>query len=339
MAVLWCGGEDIDFSLGGSTPVVSTVTTNFRSTFARCAVGPGTAVAGTIIRSNPFPGGAVTSCWVSLRYIWTLSTAVANANLMFGLTAQGQTKGLYVGGSTANNTVLALSKYNGTTVTQLATEAGASLNNGTASVNRIDIQVINYGVSATVNVYVSGGLQISFTGDISETGLTGFDTLISISSSQGVTVYGWLISEAMVADEDLRSWPGLQTLALTGAGTTDQWTGTYSDINGTTFSDAFPIYTNTSAQDEQFNVTDLVAGVYSIKAVRIAARSTRSSGSTPTKIAFGYNSGGTVAVGPAQTASTGYTTLEELDSLNPVTGLPFQQSQMNSLQLNARSAT
>jgi hypothetical protein len=170
--------------------------------------------------------------------------------------------------------------------------------------------------------------------------LSGYDTLIATSSNQGATIYAWLISEVIVANEDTRAFPGLATLALTGAGTTDQWSGVFSTINQTSFSDTSPNFTNTNAQDQQFNITDLPAGVFTIKAVKIAARSAVStSGAVPTKVAFGYNSGGTVAVGTAQALSTGYITMQQVDNINPVTGLPWVQSDINALQLDMRSAT
>jgi hypothetical protein len=64
MAILWVGGEDIDFP-NGAAPVVSTTSTTFRSGWARCSVGPNSS--SNLMKSTVFPGGAITSDTGSLR--------------------------------------------------------------------------------------------------------------------------------------------------------------------------------------------------------------------------------------------------------------------------------
>jgi hypothetical protein len=123
---------------------------------------------------------------------------------------------------------------------------------------------------------------------------------------------------------------------LTGAGATDDWTGVYSTINQTTLSDANPNYVDINTKDQQFNITDLPSGAFIIKAVKIAARAAKAAG-TPTQIALGYNSGGSVAVGSDIALATAYATYESLDSINPVTAAAFVQSEMNALQVDVRS--
>jgi len=324
MAILWCGGEDIDCQL--LTGSINTSTSVYRTAYARCAIATG---SGQLFRGNTFPGGAQTSAWATCRL--TANGSVSNS-CMFGFTQASSGRGLFVG--TNNISQVILQKYNGTTATTLATEGGTSFSAST--IFKVDMQVINYGVTATVNVYLNGSLLITFTGDVTVSGMTNFDSV----GNNFTTGFGTLnVSEMIVASEDTRGFPGLMTMALTGAGTTDQWSGVFSTINQVSFSDTSPNFTNTVAQDQQFNITDLVAGVFTIKAVKISARSAVSSPTpTATKIAFGYNSGGTVAVGAAQSPSTGYATLEELDNTNPVTGLPWVQSDMNALQLDMRSS-
>lgn len=334
MSILWCGGEDIDFP-NGTTPNVSTTSTSFRAGYARCIVQAPSNNA--LMKSTVFPGGAITSCWFSVR--WCINTVATIVNQRaVGLGLSGTTKGLFVGSDSATATKLALCKYDGTTTTQLASEAGNSIT-GTAAnilIHRIDMQVVNYGASATVNVYFDGVLVITYTGDVTVSGVTNLDSVFFNSTT------GWYpLSEFIVADEDVRAFPGLVTLALTGAGTTDQWTGTFSNINGTTISDANPAFTNTNAQDEQFNWTDLPAGTFAIKAVRIAARMAKSASPAVTQVKLGYNSGGSVAFGTGATKAltTAYATYEQIDATNPVTAVAFVQSEMNALQVDAQSVT
>lgn len=332
MSILWCGGEDIDFP-NGVTPLVDGSATFRRAGYARCSLG--TNGSTDLCKSVPFPGGAVTSCWFTARVYPNISFG-STPKLAVGLGLSGTAKGLYVGASGGNTTKLALNKYNGTTATELATEAGNSI---TQALHRLDVQLVNYGSSATVNVYWDGALVITFSGDVSVSGVTNLD---SIFFNGGGSATYWNLSEVVVADEDVRAFPGLVTLALTGAGTTDDWTGTYSNINGTTISDANPAYVNVNAKDEQFNVTDLPTGTFVIKAVKIAARMAKSNdGPAVTQVKLGYNSGGSTGFGTGATKAltTAYATYEQLDLTNPVSSAAFVQSEMNALQLDMQSVT
>lgn len=335
MAILWCGGEDIDFPNNAPVPVVTAG--YFRSAYSRCGVRGNTS--SSISKSNPFAGGAITSAWLSFRYYaFTVSSNIAaTPQHAIGVGLSGTTKGLFVGiVATTPWTQVGLTKYDGTATTLLAQETGNSGTVGT--INRIDMQIINYGTSATVNVYFNNSLIITFTGDVSISGMTNFDSVFMADSSNNTSMM-WNCSEIIVANEDTRGFPGLATLALTGAGTTDQWTGVFSTINQTTINDGTPNYTNTPNQDQQFNVTDLPAGIFNIRAVKIAARSAVGAGAAVSKLSLGYNSGGTVAVGTPIVVPAGYATLEQLDLINPVTGVAWQQAEMNALQLDMRSIT
>lgn len=326
MSILWCGGEDVDFPNGGFTITVGTSTSNYRTGYARCTVLCNTAVA----RSNNFPGGAVTSCWFSCRMVSTSNTSQINCGLTKDSSSQS---GLYVGTGSVGGK-LVLYKYDGTTKTALATDSGTSIVSG-GGIYRIDMQVINYGVSATVNVYVNFILILTFTGDVTVTGVTSL-------SAAGIWGPSVGMSEFIVSDLDTRSLQGLVTLALTGAGTVNAWTNpTFSNINGTTLSDASPTNSNTNGQDNQYNVTDLPAGAYDVKAVKTAIRAAVSSTPAVTKIKMGYDSGGTIGfgTGASKTPATAYGTFEQLDAINPVTSSQWLQSQMNALQLTFRSET
>lgn len=338
MAVLWCGGEDIDFPKNGPVQVY-TVAGQFRAGYGRCALGTFTG-ASNYPQSNPFVGGAVTSAWLTFRILRDQADAVPVSTLLAGLVSSSKVaSGLWIGTSAASNTRLALYTFDGTTKTALATESGNSFSVPNV-ILRIDVQLVSYGASATVTVYADGTQIITFSGDVRVDGLTNVDA-VGIFASPLNSTREIPMSEIIVADEDVRAFPGLVTLALTGAGTTDQWTGIFSDVNGTTISDTTPNYTNTTAQDQQYNWTDLPAGAFIIKAVKIAARMTKSSSPAVTQVKLGYNSGGTVAFGTGATKplTTAYVTYEQLDSTNPVTAVAFVQSEMNALQVDLRSLT
>jgi hypothetical protein len=323
MNILWCGGEDLDFT-NGATPAVSISGGYYRSTFARCAVSA--PVAGTPIKSVTF--SPVTSVWLSAQVYCYANTA----SQLIGLGKSGVNSALFLGTDAANNHKFALIRVSAGVVTQLAAEAGASLVN--SACHRVDIQVVNYGVSATFNIWVAGVLIISYSGDIT---LSGAANLNQVWCAQSATFCA--ISEVVVADSDTRGLPGVMTGALTGAGATDQWTGVYSTINQTTISDLNPNYSNTTGQDQQFVITAPPGGVFLVAAVKIAARAAMSA-STPTHLALGYRSGGTVAFSnPTGVAlGVGYATCESLDQVNPVTGVAFTLAEIGSLQLDLRTA-
>src|SRR6267142_1218160 len=257
MNILWCGGEDIDFQNGVSmSGLGDTSGGRYRSTYSRGTLVNGNASLGS--RSNVFPGGAVTSCW--LRAVYGLSSGGVTAQKAVGFGLSGTEKGFGLGTDTSAGTKLALYKYDGTTRTQLASESGTSLVNGGNIV--IDMQVISFGATATVKVYVGANLLINFSGDLTVTGMTtNFDCVTLMGGNSSAA----RMSEIIVADADTRSIQGLLTLALTGAGDTNDWTNpTYTNINATTFTDATPTNSNTTGQNNEYNVTDLPSGTFSI---------------------------------------------------------------------------
>lgn len=328
MSILWVGGEDLDF-LAAPAVSVSTSTSLFRTAYARCCVYESSM--NNTAMSVPFPGGPLTSAWLSARITgqnnWGNSGYPAIRSI--GLGRSGTANGLFIGTHASIGNKLALSKFNGTTTTQLATEGGTSIAPTTTYL--LCVQVMNFGAAATVNVYLNGVLVITYTGDVTVSGMSDFDCVL-LCRTDGGNLY---TSEIVVADEDPRGFPGVATLALTGAGATDAWTGVFSTINGTSISDTTPNYTATPDLDQQFNVSDPPAGLYTVKAVRIAARAAKNG--SPTKIALGYNSGGSVAVGADKALTNVYATYEQIDQVNPITGLAFTLAELTPLQVDVRS--
>jgi hypothetical protein len=329
MTILWCGGEDIDFPLGVA-PLVNGAG-NFRSGFGRC--GLTNATAGSSARSLSFSGGAITSGWLHFQEF--LSGVGANANRPFaglGLNSAGN-GGLFVGTSTSLATKCALYKWDGTTLTQLAAEAGSSLTASSGIATAIDMQISNLGASSTVNVYVNNALVIAFSGSTAITGIASLDC---------VAIYGtggaYPTSEFIVADADTRSM-SLLTMAPNAAGDVNNWTtGTFANINPTTINDTSVIAVNTTAQDFEANLIDMPTGSFAIQAVKVAARAEVTAGSTPTSVKLGVKTGGTINVDAGHSLTAAFTTYERLMTTNPVTAAAWLASDMNALQMDLRSA-
>jgi hypothetical protein len=323
------GGEDIDFPNGVATGVSITAAT-FRTGYARCRIG--TTSAAGLAKSTLFPGGAVTSCWFSFQ---GYSTAFSGNQRHLGLGKSGTSSGLFIGsGATlsGSNAAVALWKYDGTTQTILATESGFSLTIST--VHRFDVQLVSYGASATVNVYIDSILVITFTGNVAVTGVTAVD---SVFINQPSFPLG--CSEIIVADEDTRSWLGLLTMAANAVGTTQNWSNpAITNVNPTTINDANAAFVNTTGQDEQYNLIDEPSGTFVVKAVKIAARALCTAGATANVLKLGFNSGGSVAVAASHSPGTTMATFEDYFTTNPVTTAAWGDStEMNALQLELKS--
>jgi hypothetical protein len=294
-------------------------------------------------RSAPFSGGALTTAWFSCQYDH-VNTGTQTGLLLFGLGLSGTNNCLGVGTDSTTTGKLNLCKYNGTTKTVLATEGGTSLSFNQPL--RFDISVANYGVTATVVVYLNGVSIITFTGDVTVPGQTNFDcvtlmpmTLTGSTSPGNTTTYN--LSETFVSDSDTRPVQGLQTLALTGAGTTNGWTNnTFSNINGINFSDGSPASVNTTATDQQYTVTAPTPVSFAVAAVIVSARMAKGTTSTPTQVKLGYGNGaaGSFGTGAAKTVTTGFQSYQQIDAINPVTGVAFTQANISALQLDIQSA-
>lgn len=321
MAIIDMFAEDIDFN-----PLASVTTgSGYRSGYGRCGVYQSAARC----ESQPFNGGARTDFWFS--HVCSNGSFGTSTNFI-GLGKSGTQCTLWLRVSNVSNAKYQLMKSDGTTTTVLASEAGFSVVN--PGPGKIDIQISNFSNVATGNckVYVNNVLVINFTGDLTVTGMTSLDCVVLLNSIANP------VSEMIIADEDTRTM-SLVTHAPNAAGTTQQWTGSHTDVNETTNNDATAVFTNTATQDEQFGLPDLPAGVFFPRAVKAVARCSSTAGATATKVALGVNSGGTVSAGTLQLTTAAWATFMALMTINPVTGVAWLSSEINALQLNLRSGS
>jgi len=144
-------------------------------------------------------------------------------------------------------------------------------------------------------------------------------------------------SEVIVSDSDTRAF-SLFTLAPTGAGATSAWTGTYASVNPVPNNDSNSVYTNTASVTEQFTLTSLPTGVFSIQAVKVTARAELTAGSTPTNLSVGVYSHTTLAAGTSVAQTTAWQENESLLAVNPVTSAAWTQAEISALQVALTSA-
>jgi len=337
MAILWMGGEDIDFPINLGT-VARTSAGAYRDEYARCAIGGPTGNVVSDCVSNPFPGGGITNFWLTAR---PGIGGFSNAGRAIGLVASSSgalRTGFYIGVPSLASSQICLMTWDGTTSTIVATEVGNSWI-GPTDINslKFDLHVVNFGASSTVTVYVNGTAVINYTGVTAVGGITSVDSVCLHGA--GSPYGGWMNwSEIIVSDQDTRTF-SLRLLVPNATGTTDQWTGAYTDVNEVTVSDANVVSTNTVGQDEQFNLTDLPAGTFVIRGVKEVVRASTTVGATATKVALGINSGGTVDAGTQQALTTAWLTYERIMQTNPITSASFTTAEINSIQANLRSGS
>ncbi len=326
-AVLWAGGEDIDFPNGTLPLTVSS--SYYRSGYARCSIYQGNTSNTTSASTLSFSGGAVTTCWLHAQG----HVAAPSASKQFiglGLNSAAQVA-IAIGSSGSSPSQTALWKYSGGAWTQLAAETGNSL--PASSIFAIDVNVQNFGSAATVYVYINGTLVITYAGSTAVTGVSNLDCVCLIGN--GVE---FNCSEIIVTDTlDTRAMSVL-TAAPNAAGDTNNWTGTYTNINPTTINDSSVISVDTTGADFQANVIDLPAGTFSVPAVKVSARAEVTSGAVPTGIKLGVRISSVNYLDTAHTLTNAFAPYERLMTTNPATSAAWAQSDIDPLQLALESA-
>lgn len=332
MAILWCGGEDIDFP-NGSAMSIPTSAGYFRSGFARCALcGPNSLP--NMSQSTLFPGGGITSGW--LRF-YSYMNFGGGVGFCIGFGKSGTTSALGIG--ITNSGGSALVQIGKVTSGSFASFVNTSVTMG--GLQRWDIQMINYGATGTINVYLNGALGGTYTGNISVTGVSSWDSVFFGGNFNNSSSPAY--SEFIVSDQTTLGLQGLVTLAPSGNGTSQQWSNpAYTNFNPTTINDANTSYTNTTGQDEQATINGLPSGNFSIPCIKTVARASATSGASSTNLKIGFNNtnNSTVAEGATHALSTVMTPYEDYFTTDPTSsgGTGPWGASMSGYQLELRSA-
>ena len=321
MTILWCGSEPEDFI---STNYGFTSTT-YNSNFVRgrcSATSSGSYAYGSVFTP-------VSSIW--MHFVYAPYNLGNTPNFLgIGLSKNGEDAWIGIG-STDSNYHMGIIKWDGTTGTALAKSKIMTYYN---LYNKIDLQIINYGPSGIVNLYINNGLAATYTGNIAVNGQTTLDQFYAPPSNFSNFVY--YIQEIIIADEDTRLM-NLKTLAPDAAGDTNDWNGAYTDIDESTLNDADIIYTDAGSNDFQCNLTGMPTGTYDVKAVKIASRISQATGSLGVKLGVKTNSA--LHLGSTQNPGTSWYNYNEMFHINPETSQPFTPAEIDALQLAIQSQT
>lgn len=314
MAILWCGGEDIDFEVI-DLDSISESDAYRRSNYSRCSFQVASSSTGY---SYPFQGGEITSAWVSSQLYRTMATGVRIFGL--GKKVEGVLKGIYVG---CNNEKIELYTHDGTTSTLLVQESGGSFT--TNIMHKIDLCISNYNdtINGNAKIYIDGILVIDYTGDLTVSGVSALDRFCI---KAGKYIY---CSEFIVANTDTRNL-SLVTNYPNAEGGQSDWTGFYRNIDESLADDADLIYDNTDGHRSMFGLSNLPEGQFSILCVKEVARICRSSDSTPTKIRMGIS--GEAEISGEYSLDTVWRSYERYMAINPVTSSSFISGEINNMQ-------
>jgi hypothetical protein len=308
---------------------MSTFASTYRSGYARGSIAAQNKLTS---RSKAFEGGAVTSCWLSFRQS-VYSGACVVAKYIGVIKESSGNKGVYLGISavSGNYGKVNVYKYDGTTWTSVAAEAGYSFR---GLLNKLDLQIANFGASAHIHVYLDGQESpiIDADVDLSISGVANLDAAC-IPDTTTVCFY----TEIMVADEDTRTF-SLVTLAPNAPGDTTEWGGAYTDIDELLCNDADVVYANVVNNIFQCGLTNLPAGSFSVKATKDEIRACKTADATPTGIKLGVRTNGENNHGSSQTVNTAWNTYERLMGQNPVTSDYWTQGEIDALQHSQQAA-
>jgi hypothetical protein len=320
MTVLWCGGEVEEFI---PAPVSST-SVNRRTAYSRYSLVVGTG--GFYYCKTPF--AEKTSLWATCIVGFGAAYTTSASNITVLRVANSDGKGIQV------SKVLGkarLQTWDGTTATTLIEEEVADVFVRGSGYVKVDLQVINYGASGTVNLYIDGILALTYTGDISISEVTGFTKVGSLPVTNAT--YG-AFSEYIVADTDTRLYC-LKSLALDAAGDLNEWTGTHGNISASNSADTTLVYTDTKDKSVQFNMTGMPTGDFIVHGVKIVARAT--TGVVGLGMQMGLKTNSTVDLGSDIALGATFANYEQMYTENPVTSNRFTPTEIDALQIAFKS--
>ena len=161
----------------------------------------------------------------------------------------------------------------GNTTLLFTTISGFS--NGPSVPDKIDF-FFDYAVSGTLTMYINGALVGTYSGDITTNSVTQLAGTYQGTASIGGQSYGY--SECILADGDTRDL-SVVTCAANGAGSTDQWTGAYTNVNVVTVNDANFDTTSTSGDVQLYTMSGIATGNFDILTLVTNIRATQGAGS------------------------------------------------------------
>lgn len=286
MAVYFAGGEPSDFS--GTFGAWSTSTSRFRSAYARGAIQCDESLAPI---ANFAPIGP--TIWLGLQhYILSSWSSITEPWVDFRFNDQAFLR-INSDSTAAQATIQVYSSGSWTTIGAFTTVISATL-------HKIDVEVVINSSTGSVRVYEDGAIIAELTG-VNTQGDNPGTTFDSISFAlEGSSSNG--ISEVVVADEDTRNF-SVHTLYPASAGGLSEWAGNFGDIAADGSVSSSSIVSASAGEQFVFSHPQSYAGGENIKAVILNARAA-ADGSGPSRLKALQRIGGTAYEGASIAVST-----------------------------------
>ncbi|MBI2233442.1 MAG: hypothetical protein HYU57_00185 [Micavibrio aeruginosavorus] len=326
-AILWAGGEEMDFTIEGVGGIKGTSnTTYFDNTFSRQGVAPNTA--SEFLKTGVFANSSL--FWVRFRHILDSGGACDANKDWIKFTDSAGVDRLILRPTTASATpLISINKRDAAgTVTLLGTSTG---NIDMNPQHTYDV-FINYAAAGEITIYMNGNQIGTYSGDVTTDGQT---SLAQIKLGSCQTSSTTFYSQVIVSTTDSRLMR-LLTRAPVANGNTMAWTGAVSDINENILSELNLISSSTAGQLAQFTVpaTLPVSSNWAVQAVVQSGRLLRST-TGPQNFRFSLRTGGVDYTSPSDIPlELGYENFSYVWNTNPNTSAAWTSSQVTAATFN-----
>lgn len=317
MSILFVGAEEIDFPLRTASPTTSAG--YFRSAYSRLGFSAG---VGFTLGTQEWTDAP--EFWFTCRFMNINAGTTSAAIFVF-----------YRGGTEVFRIRCGATTWGLFEIYQNSTVRAAAAAN-TMSANTIYKWDVHYLKSANgyVRVYKDGTSSplVEYSGDTSAWG--DVDQVVMFGHSTATA-----FMEVIVTDtEDTRTW-SLRTLAPSGAGASNAWSGgTYADVDDTTLDVGDVMYSSTAAQEASLALADAPAGTFGVRQVRVHAYAARGT-SGPSKLALGVRASSANYYGADQSLDLGWKEVISTWDTNPATGNGWSSAEVTAMELALKSVT
>ena len=223
------------------------------------------------------------------------------------------------------------------------TGSGTLLATGTIAVNvgtpiLIEVHYKPHNTEGVFQVKVGGILDIDFTGDTTDSA-TAID---GIRVGGDSTYYSSCWLDNVVIDN--AAWPGntkIQAIKPTGAGNSTQWTpsagGNYQCVDEVPPSESDFVSTNTIGHLDLYAAGDLVGTIGSVKCVQLQALAKAEGSPSPHNLQLAVRTNGADYFSGDKAVPSSSTQLSSLWEANPATAAPWQEAEVNAMEIGVKA--
>lgn len=322
MTILTGGGE-IGALIPSDSNVIEVTTANrYDTNFARCA----TRIKSQSSYAQTRSFAATNDIWVHLEYRTDIS-ATGTTGIVIQLHDAADTALFRLVWLSASG-AFQMQYWNGSAWTNIGSAVTSNAND---ALQTIDLHVVGDSAVGTGTLYLAGTERATGTAD-----------LLNVDDFTYFRTYGWgnvsdsFISQVIVSTTSTIGMR-LVTFYATGTGSTDQWTGTYANIDETAYADADVISSSAADQVELFSGTNVGSFTgYVIRAVLATARA-KKDGTSPTNLQLSVRVASTNYFSSSQALGAGYGAHVGVWETNPNTAADWLTSEMAALQFGVKS--